>query len=80
MVAYSDTTARHVATACRRHGLNVPTDVAVVANMNETAVCLNPEPSLTSVDVGYERLGYEAARLLDRLMDGEPPPLSLYSA
>ena len=31
-------------------------------------------PPLTSIDVNPERIGYEAAVLLDRLMAGEPPP------
>jgi LacI family transcriptional regulator len=31
-------------------------------------------PPLSSIDFGFERVGYEAAALLDRLMDGAPPP------
>ncbi|MDP6447104.1 MAG: substrate-binding domain-containing protein [Pirellulaceae bacterium] len=29
---------------------------------------------MTSYELGYERVGYEAARLLHQLMDGEQPP------
>ena len=47
----------------------MPEDVAIIAGMNEETLCENPRPSLTSVEFGNERIGYEAARLLDRLMD-----------
>ncbi len=66
--------ARLVAQACHRRGWRVPADVAIIAGQNEETLCEHPRPSLTSIEVGYERVGYEAARLLDRLMDGEPPP------
>jgi len=69
-----DLLARHVACACDRRGINVPQDVALVGAHNETVICLHPEPSLTSIDLGYERVGYQAAELLDRLMDGQAPP------
>ena len=69
-----DLLARHVACACDRRGLSVPQDVALVGTHNESVICLHPEPSLTSIDLGYERVGYRAAQLLDRLMDGESPP------
>lgn len=52
---------------CRRRGWRVPGDVAIIAGRNEEVLCDHPRPSLTSVEIGYERIGYEAARLLDRL-------------
>jgi len=62
-------TGRQVAQMCRHRGWRVPFDVAIVAGQNEESVCERPRPSLTSVECGYERIGYQAARLLDRLMD-----------
>ena len=66
--------ARLVVQMCRPHGLRVPEDVAIVTGYNEPALCERPQPSLTSVELGGERLGGEAARLLDRLMAGRPAP------
>ncbi|MDH3582587.1 MAG: substrate-binding domain-containing protein [Phycisphaerae bacterium] len=60
---------RQVAQMCRHRGWRVPHDVAIVAGQNEESHCEHPRPSLTSVECGYERIGYQAARLLDRLMD-----------
>ncbi|MEK6233767.1 MAG: substrate-binding domain-containing protein, partial [Planctomycetales bacterium] len=70
----SEHVGRIVVQKCREHGWRVPEDVAIIAGMNEETLCEHPRPSLTSVEMGYERVGYEAARLLHRLMDGEQPP------
>jgi LacI family transcriptional regulator len=69
-----DLLARHVACACDRRGLNVPQDVAMVGTHDESVICNHPEPSLTSIDLGYERVGYRAAELLGELMDGALEP------
>ena len=69
-----DILARNMAMACRHAALRIPDDVALVGLNNETLICTQPEPSLTSIDAGYDRVGYEAAALLDRLMKGEPAP------
>jgi len=60
---------RLVAQVCQQRGWRVPEDVAIIAGWNEETYCEHLRPTLTSVEVGYERIGYEAARLLDRLMD-----------
>jgi AraC-like DNA-binding protein len=44
------------------------------ADDHEPTLCEHPEPSLTSVDVGYDRIGYEAAKLMDDLLTGGKPP------
>lgn len=70
----SEFVGRLLAQRCETHGLAVPEDVAIVAGHNESAFVERPSPSLTSVDVGHERVGYEAARLLHRLIEGHAPP------
>ncbi|QDU25753.1 Xylose operon regulatory protein [Anatilimnocola aggregata] len=60
---------RLVVQLCRRRGWRVPGDVAIIAGTNEEILCEHPRPSLSSIEMGYERIGYEAARLLDQLMD-----------
>jgi LacI family transcriptional regulator len=72
--ASTEEAGRMIAQMCRQRGWRVPHDVAIVAGMNEESLCEYPRPSLTSVELGFERIGYEAARLLDRLMDGDSPP------
>ncbi len=52
----------------------MPQGVAVFCGFDEGAICEHPVPSLTALDMNWERIGYEAAALLDRMMDGEPAP------
>jgi LacI family transcriptional regulator len=70
-----DAYARLVVQMCHNRGWSVPADVAVAGGYNEEVYCDHLRPTLTSVERGFDRVGYEAARLLDRLMAGrEPPP------
>ena len=66
--AFGDDVGRVIAQLCRVRGWRVPHDVAIIAGSNEESHCEHPRPSLTSVEIGFERIGYEAAQLLDRLM------------
>jgi LacI family transcriptional regulator len=71
--------------ACRRAGVAVPEEVAVVGVDNEELVCLLAYPPLSSVVPDAYRVGYESAALLDQMMKGHPvtemlrsiPPVSV---
>jgi LacI family transcriptional regulator len=63
-----------VAQTCRRIGLRVPEDVAVIGLNNDRQRCEFCDPPLSSVSRPGEKIGMEAAALLDRLMRGEPAP------
>jgi LacI family transcriptional regulator len=60
--------------ACRRAGIAVPEEVAVIGVDNEELACKLAYPPLSSVVPDARGIGYEAAALLDRLMKGEPEP------
>jgi len=68
-----DDRGQQILDACRRVGLQVPNEVAVIGVDNDVYLCNLAIPPLTSVDVNPERNGYEAAALLDRLMSGHKP-------
>ena len=70
LMACNDVRARHVLEACRAIGLRVPEDIAVIGVDNDEVICDLTNPPLSSVEQGAQRMGYEAAALLDRLMDG----------
>lgn len=67
-------TGRMVVQLCQQRGWNVPGDVAIIAGKNQEALCEQPRPTLTSVEIGYDEIGYRAAALLDELMAGGEPP------
>jgi LacI family transcriptional regulator len=60
--------------ACRRADVAVPEAVAVVACENEESLSTMSIPPLSSVQFNAEKVGYEAAALLERMMSGEAPP------
>lgn len=65
--------ARLVVQHAPTFGLHVPQDLAVICQYNIDSI-LNVPPQITSIDMGYPQTGYEAAALLERLMDGKPVP------
>lgn len=60
--------------ACVRAGLSSPEEVAVVGVENDEALCSMARPPLSSVALNTERIGVEAAALLDRMMRGRRVP------
>ncbi len=74
VLACNDIRGLQVLDACRRIDLAVPERVAVLGVDNDVVLCALADPPLSSIDQDLERIGYEAAALLDRLMAGEAPP------
>jgi LacI family transcriptional regulator len=72
----TDTLYWHIIEACAAASVRIPEDVAVASVGNIESLCKLSEPALTSVDPHYRRLGYEAAALLDRMMNGASAPIS----
>ncbi len=70
----SDLLCRYLAEACRERQLEIPRTVALVGSGNELLVDTAASPTLSSIDFGFERVGHQAAELLDSLMDGKSPP------
>ncbi len=73
VLACNDVRAQQVLNACREYGIRVPEEIAIMGVDNDDVLCELCDPPLTSIEPDTERLGYEAAALLDRLMAGERP-------
>lgn len=56
---------------CRAAGCDVPEDVAILGVDNDELLCELCDPPLSSIAVPAERVGYEAAALLGRLLAGD---------
>jgi LacI family transcriptional regulator len=74
VLACNDIRGLQVLDSCRRIDLPVPERVAVLGVDNDIVLCELSDPPLSSIDQDLERIGYEAAALLARLMGGESPP------
>ncbi len=70
----NDNQAGRVVEACRRLGLRIPEDVALLGAGNDELTCNLVRPALSSIELDGERIGTAAARLLDGLMAGGPAP------
>lgn len=60
--------------ACSRSSIRVPEDVAIVGVENDETITTMSTPPLSSVRLAGEQIGYEAARILDRMMRRLKPP------
>ena len=58
--------------ACRDAGLKVPDDVAVLGVDNDDLVQSLAYPPLSTINTARERIGFEAAAMLEQLMLGKP--------
>lgn len=74
VLAAVDAQAFMVVQVARELGLRVPNDVAVVGVDNHEWAATTSRVPLSSVDPDWEQIGYRAARALDGMMHGTPPP------
>ncbi len=73
-LTYDEADAARLLAAAERAGVSVPEELAILSIGNNQIICDNQSVTLSSIDQNLERGGYEAAALLDRLMDGGRPP------
>jgi LacI family transcriptional regulator len=77
LVTWDDEHAHRATLAIRQASLRCPEDVAVVSAYSNGAHCLISDPPLTSIVVNERGLGYEAATMLELLIDGKRPDCRL---
>lgn len=68
LMACNDDRARMAMEICRANGIRIPDDIAVLGVDNDEQVCRTANPPLSSIAIGTEKAGYEAAALLDTMM------------
>ena len=73
ILATTDSRGLDVLAVCRKLNVDVPRSVAVVGVGDDEVFCELANPTLSSIALATQRIGYEAARLLERLMAGERP-------
>jgi LacI family transcriptional regulator len=70
IMACYDLRGQQLLDACRRSGTAVPDEAAVIGVDNDDLLCELSDPPLSSVVPNTHRTGYEAAQLLDKMMNG----------
>jgi LacI family transcriptional regulator len=69
ILAASDARARQLLNSCRQLGLHVPDQVAVMGVDDQQIICEHYHPTISSIARNSVQEGYEAARLLDCLLE-----------
>jgi len=70
VLAANDFIGRQVLEVCQRAEIPVPYDVSVLGVDNDLLVCEMSYPSLSSIDIDWDRAGFLAAESLHRQMNG----------
>jgi len=70
LMACNDDCGQQVMEACKLAGQPVPDAVGVIGADNDELVCGLSDPAMSSVGVNFERAGYKAGQVLERLMCG----------
>jgi len=67
--ACNDDRGQHILEVCKGLGFSVPEDVAVIGVDNDPMICDIGDPPLTSIALNVEPAGYEAANILDQMIN-----------
>jgi LacI family transcriptional regulator len=70
LMACNDDRARMLVQICHISHIRVPDDIAIIGVDNDEQVCDSSSPPLSSVALATHKAGYEAAALLDSMMQG----------
>ena len=74
LMVWSSKVGREVATVCVNHHLEIPDQVAILSIEHDPLMsALSPVP-LSCIDQAPHVVGYEAASLLDQMIQGKPAP------
>lgn len=71
IMASNDSAALSVLEHCRGHGLRVPDEIGILGVDNDDLIQSLAFPPLSSINMATDRIGFEAAALLERLLAGE---------
>ena len=79
ILTWSNVQGRAVIDACRRAEILVPEDVAVLSGDDDQLLCESCFPQLSAIAVAAEKIGEQAAELLQLLIERRPlPPTPIF--
>lgn len=75
-----DIRAEWVTLECQNLGLRVPDDISVLGVDDDDVHCASSVPRMSSIRLPVRQAGYEAAKMLDAVLEGrcQPPPKILF--
>ncbi|MFW5841286.1 MAG: substrate-binding domain-containing protein [Planctomycetota bacterium] len=73
VLACNDNQGRTLTNVCNNLGIRIPEDISLIGVDNDEAMCDLCHPPLSSVEEDDEVRGFQAAVMLQQMMDGQPP-------
>lgn len=73
LFAGDDEHAQRAIFAATKYGLSIPQDLIILGFGNDPLVCEACQPSLSSVDPDWEKMGWEAGHQLHEMLKGNAP-------
>jgi len=68
LMACDDNQGQHITEACRLSQIRIPEDIAVLGVDNDEMICELSDPPLSSIVLNAEMGGYQAAKVMERLI------------
>lgn len=69
LMTCDDNQGHHITEAAKHAGIRIPEEVAVLGVDNDEMICELSDPPLSSIALDTEKGGYEAARLMEQLIE-----------
>jgi LacI family transcriptional regulator len=70
ILASCDIFACHLINVAKEANLNIPDEIAILGVNNDNAICNICDPPLSSIAFNFKKAGYNAAKLLDKMILG----------
>lgn len=70
---YWDYLAKQILSTCSEMGIKIPEQLSIISADNEEFICENTHPTLSSVELNFQSVGYQAAQRLHEILIGKKP-------
>ncbi len=70
IMACNDERAYKLVETCRVCNLKIPSQVAIIGVDNDDMICSLSNPPITSIEMNFEAVGYNAAEIIDKMLIG----------
>jgi LacI family transcriptional regulator len=71
ILAGCDIFACHLCNVAKEAGFKVPDEIAILGVDDDQAICNICDPPLSSIALNFKKAGYDAAKLLDKIISGQ---------
>jgi len=71
LLTCDDNQGHHITEAARHAGIRIPDEVSVLGVDNDEMICDLSDPPLSSIELDVEKSGYEAARLMEQMIESK---------